>query len=144
MWENSNKYLQVRHTSTPCSLALLLLALAEQYIKSGEGLGSVRHIFHKFPFDQFEESSLAKIKSFITRNNIAIPTNWREPELLRHGSGYVLYALMDAVVAMLARRSGKPVNVENLAIRQQLGHKRLPQFVGNIDRQAPYRPEGKR
>jgi hypothetical protein len=32
---------------------------------------------------------------------------------------------------------------ENLAIRQQLGHTRLPQFVGNIDRQAPYRPEGK-
>ncbi len=32
---------------------------------------------------------------------------------------------------------------ENLAIRQQLGHQRLPQFVGNIDRQAPYRPEGK-
>ena len=30
---------------------------------------------------------------------------------------------------------------ENLAIRQQLGHKNLPQFVGNIDRQAPYRPE---
>jgi len=32
---------------------------------------------------------------------------------------------------------------ENLAIRQQLGHERLPQFVGNIDRQAPYRPESK-
>ena len=30
---------------------------------------------------------------------------------------------------------------ENLAIRQQLGHKRLPQFVGNIDDKAPYRPE---
>lgn len=30
---------------------------------------------------------------------------------------------------------------ENLAIRQQLGHSDLPQFVGNIDRQAPYRPE---
>ncbi len=30
---------------------------------------------------------------------------------------------------------------ENLAIRQGLGHKNLPQFVGNIDRQAPYRPE---
>jgi len=30
---------------------------------------------------------------------------------------------------------------ENLAIRQQLGHKRLPQFVGAIDTQAPYRPE---
>ena len=33
---------------------------------------------------------------------------------------------------------------ENLAIRQQLGHKRLPQFVGNIDDLASYRPEGKR
>lgn len=31
---------------------------------------------------------------------------------------------------------------ENMAIRQQLGHKRLPQFVGAIDTQAPYRAEG--
>jgi uncharacterized damage-inducible protein DinB len=30
---------------------------------------------------------------------------------------------------------------ENQAIRQQLGHERLPQFVGNIDDEAPYRPE---
>lgn len=30
---------------------------------------------------------------------------------------------------------------ENMGIRQNLGHKNLPQFVGNIDRQAPYRPE---
>ena len=30
---------------------------------------------------------------------------------------------------------------ENLAIRQMLGHRRLPQFVGNIDDEAPYRPE---
>ena len=30
---------------------------------------------------------------------------------------------------------------ENLAIRQQLGHRRLPQFVGDIDGEAPYRPE---
>jgi len=29
---------------------------------------------------------------------------------------------------------------ENLAIRQQLGHRRLPQFVGNIDEEAPYQP----
>ena len=28
---------------------------------------------------------------------------------------------------------------ENQAIRQQLGHARLPQFVGNIDDRAPYR-----
>jgi len=30
---------------------------------------------------------------------------------------------------------------ENMAIRQQLGHPRLPVFVGNIDDQAPYWPE---
>ena len=30
---------------------------------------------------------------------------------------------------------------ENMAIRQQLGHTHLAQFVGNIDRQAPYRPQ---
>ena len=30
---------------------------------------------------------------------------------------------------------------ENLAIRQKLGHKNLPQFVGDIDEKAPYRPE---
>jgi uncharacterized damage-inducible protein DinB len=30
---------------------------------------------------------------------------------------------------------------ENMAIRQLLGHDRLPQFVGDIDDQAPYRPE---
>ncbi len=30
---------------------------------------------------------------------------------------------------------------ENLAIRQNLGHTDLPQFVGDIDEEAPYRPE---
>lgn len=30
---------------------------------------------------------------------------------------------------------------ENMAIRQLLGHDRLPQFVGNIDDKAPYLPE---
>jgi uncharacterized damage-inducible protein DinB len=30
---------------------------------------------------------------------------------------------------------------ENAAIRQSLGHTNLPQFVGSIDTQAPYRPE---
>ena len=30
---------------------------------------------------------------------------------------------------------------ENMAIRQMLGHKDLPEFVGNIDDEAPYRPE---
>jgi uncharacterized damage-inducible protein DinB len=30
-------------------------------------------------------------------------------------------------------------NGENMAIRQALGHAKLPQFVGNIDEEAPYR-----
>jgi hypothetical protein len=30
---------------------------------------------------------------------------------------------------------------ENMAIRQMLGHTGLPDFVGNIDDEAPYRPE---
>ncbi|MEX2247721.1 MAG: DinB family protein [Dehalococcoidia bacterium] len=30
---------------------------------------------------------------------------------------------------------------ENAAIRQQLGHAELPEFVGDIDHEAPYRPE---
>ncbi len=30
---------------------------------------------------------------------------------------------------------------ENLAIRQQLGHTELPEFVGDLDGEAPYRPE---
>jgi hypothetical protein len=32
-------------------------------------------------------------------------------------------------------------NGENQAIRQMLGHTNLPDFVGNIDDEAPYRPE---
>jgi uncharacterized damage-inducible protein DinB len=30
---------------------------------------------------------------------------------------------------------------ENMAIRQQLGHSQLPEYVGDIDGEAPYRPE---
>lgn len=30
---------------------------------------------------------------------------------------------------------------ENMAVRQQLGHADLPDFVGDIDAEAPYRPE---
>lgn len=30
---------------------------------------------------------------------------------------------------------------ESMAIRQMLGHTQLPQFVGNIDDEAPYQPE---
>ncbi len=31
---------------------------------------------------------------------------------------------------------------ENMAIRQMLGHRDLPEFVGDIDSEAPYTPEG--
>jgi hypothetical protein len=31
---------------------------------------------------------------------------------------------------------------ENAAIRQNLGHTALPEFVGDIDEEAPYRAEG--
>ena len=39
--------------------------------------------------------------------------------------------------------TGGPVHeqVDNAAIRQMLGRERLPQFVGSIDRKAPYRPD---
>jgi hypothetical protein len=30
---------------------------------------------------------------------------------------------------------------ENMSIRQLLGHTKLAQFVGTLDRQAPYRPD---
>jgi hypothetical protein len=32
-------------------------------------------------------------------------------------------------------------NGENQAIRQNLGHTNLPQFIGDIHSEAPYRPE---
>jgi uncharacterized damage-inducible protein DinB len=65
----------------------------------------------------------------------------------------------DGLLARPAGRGGRPLSVtygnllqrtiyhywyhtgENQAIRQQLGHAHLPQFVGNIDDEAPYRPE---
>jgi hypothetical protein len=33
-----------------------------------------------------------------------------------------------------------PHPLEGLAVRQMLGHTNLPEFVGNIDDEAPYRP----
>ena len=35
-------------------------------------------------------------------------------------------------------------DVDGQTIRQMLGHTRLPEFVGNIDDEAPYRPEADR
>jgi uncharacterized damage-inducible protein DinB len=68
-------------------------------------------------------------------------------------------ATVDALLAPFTRADGQPGRRiygsllqrviyhywyhlgENLAIRQLLGHDRLPQFVGNIDEKAPYVPE---
>jgi uncharacterized damage-inducible protein DinB len=70
-----------------------------------------------------------------------------------------LDSLTSPALQQHVRRDGKPIQYilgnllqrviyhywyhlgENLAIRQQLGHTRLPQFVGNIDRKAPYQPD---
>jgi hypothetical protein len=48
---------------------------------------------------------------------------------------YVLGSLMQRVIYHYWYHNG-----ENLAIRQVLGHTGLPQFVGDIDTLAPYRP----
>jgi hypothetical protein len=73
-----------------------------------------------------------------------------------------LDSLTSALLAETPIRRGKPMattfgnrlqrtiyhywfhNGENQAIRQSLGHARLGQFVGNIDAEAPYRPEADR
>jgi hypothetical protein len=51
-------------------------------------------------------------------------------------SPYIFGSLLQRVIYHYWYHTG-----ENLAIRQSLGHTHLPQFVGDIDGQAPYRPE---
>ena len=59
--------------------------------------------------------------------------------VLRNGklSPYLFGSLLQRVIYHYWYHLG-----ENMAIRQMLGHKRLLQFVGDLDGQAPYRPEG--
>jgi hypothetical protein len=60
-------------------------------------------------------------------------------QVVRNGqpSPYIFGSLLQRVIYHYWYHTG-----ENMAIRQILGHKRLAQFVGDIDGQAPYRPEG--
>ena len=51
-------------------------------------------------------------------------------------SPYLLGSLLQRVIYHYWYHIG-----ENMAIRQRLGHRHLPQFVGDLDGQAPYRPE---
>jgi hypothetical protein len=48
---------------------------------------------------------------------------------------YMLGSLLQRVIYHYWYHNG-----ENLAIRQALGQTNLPQFVGDLDREAPYRP----
>jgi uncharacterized damage-inducible protein DinB len=59
--------------------------------------------------------------------------------LVRDGkpSRYIWGSLLQRVIYHYWYHTG-----ENAAIRQNLGHADLPEFVGDIDTQAPYRPEG--
>jgi hypothetical protein len=51
-------------------------------------------------------------------------------------SPYIFGSLVQRVIYHYWYHTG-----ENLAIRQMLGHTDLPEFVGDIDEEAPYRPE---
>lgn len=51
-------------------------------------------------------------------------------------SPYIFGSLLQRVIYHYWYHTG-----ENLAIRQMLGHTGLPEFVGDIDGEAPYRPE---
>lgn len=61
-----------------------------------------------------------------------------EEKVIRNGkpSAYIFGNLLQRVIYHYWYHTG-----ENMAIRQMLGHAKLPVFVGNIDDQAPYRPE---
>jgi hypothetical protein len=58
--------------------------------------------------------------------------------VVRNGktTSYIFGSLLQRVIYHYWYHTG-----ENLAIRQMLGHKDLPEFVGDIDGEAPYRPE---
>ncbi len=49
---------------------------------------------------------------------------------------YIFGSLLQRVIYHYWYHTG-----ENLSIRQMLGHTDLPEFVGDIDSEAPYRPE---
>ncbi len=51
-------------------------------------------------------------------------------------SGLIFGSLLQRVIYHYWYHTG-----ENMAIRQRLGHTDLPDFVGDIDEEAPYRPE---
>ena len=67
-----------------------------------------------------------------------LTTEKLQEHVVRDGkpSRYVWGSLLQRVIYHYWYHTG-----ENMAIRQNLGHTGLPDFVGDIDREAPYRPE---
>jgi uncharacterized damage-inducible protein DinB len=67
-----------------------------------------------------------------------LTTEKLQEHVVRDGkpSRYVWGSLLQRVIYHYWYHTG-----ENLAIRQNLGHTDLPEFVGDIDREAPYQPE---
>ena len=83
---------------------------------------------------------------------------WRAWESITAASDPWLDTIANETLTATVTRDGKPSAVtfgslllrttyhywfhtgENAAIRQQLGHAALPQFVGDLDQEAPYRP----
>jgi hypothetical protein len=61
-----------------------------------------------------------------------------QQHIVRDGkpSPYIFGSLLQRVIYHYWYHTG-----ENMAIRQMLGHVDLPEFVGDIDGEAPYRPE---
>ncbi len=68
----------------------------------------------------------------------ALTSEKLQGHVIRDGqpSPYLFGSLVQRVIYHYWYHTG-----ENLAIRQNLGHKDLPEFVGDIDGEAPYRPE---
>jgi len=67
-----------------------------------------------------------------------LTTEKLQQHVVRDGkpSPYIFGSLLQRVIYHYWYHTG-----ENMAIRQMLGHVELPEFVGDIDGEAPYRPE---
>jgi len=67
-----------------------------------------------------------------------LTTERLQEHVVRDGkpSRYIWGSLLQRVIYHYWYHTG-----ENMAIRQNLGHTGLPDFVGDIDREAPYQPE---
>jgi uncharacterized damage-inducible protein DinB len=67
-----------------------------------------------------------------------LTTEGLQQHVVRDGkpSSYIFGSLLQRVIYHYWYHTG-----EAMAIRQMLGHADLPEFVGDIDEEAPYRPE---